>query len=127
MANSGIAHASIYLDLPNADTPPQQNPSPTVKAPEKYLSTAVAFPGNYGTGSVKLSSSDVKDPPIIDPNFLSHPFDKRVAIESVRETLKFINQPLMAKGSIRLAAGPEGESDEDILVRHPYLLVRHEL
>ncbi|KAL8645522.1 MAG: hypothetical protein Q9226_007262 [Calogaya cf. arnoldii] len=106
--------------LLRADTKPfyeivSQTPSPTVKAPEKYLSTAVAFSGNYGTGSVKLSSSDVKDPPIIDPSFLSHPFDKRVAIESVRETLAFLNQPLMTKGSIRLAAGPEGESDDEIL------------
>lgn len=65
---------------------------------------------------MKLSSSDVKDPPIIDPKYLTHPFDKRVAIESVRETVAFLNQPLMAKGSLRFAAGPEGESDEDILV-----------
>ncbi|KAL8772284.1 MAG: hypothetical protein Q9209_002496 [Squamulea sp. 1 TL-2023] len=93
-----------------------QNPSPSVKAPEKYLSTAVAFPGNFATGSVKLSTSDVKDPPVIDPSFLSHPFDRRVAIESVRETLDFLKQPLMAKGSLRFAAGPEGEADDDILV-----------
>ncbi|KAL8991998.1 MAG: hypothetical protein Q9169_007462 [Polycauliona sp. 2 TL-2023] len=92
-----------------------QNPSPSVKAPEKCLSTAVAFPGNYGTGSVKLSSSDVKDPPTIHPNFLSHPFDKRVAIESVREALEFLRQPLMSKGTIRMAAGPEGDTDDDII------------
>ncbi|KAL8886395.1 MAG: hypothetical protein Q9215_005886 [Flavoplaca cf. flavocitrina] len=61
-----------------------QNPSPSVKAPEKYLSTAVAFP----------------------------------AIESVRETLTFLKQPLMAKGSLRFAAGPDGHSDEEILVRN---------
>ncbi|KAL9027105.1 MAG: hypothetical protein Q9196_004327 [Gyalolechia fulgens] len=113
------------LDKPSrelycADTKPMyeivsQNPSPSVKAPDKYLSTAVAFPGNHGTGSIALSSSDPKDPPIINPSFLSHPFDKRLAIESVRETLEFLNKPLMAKGSLRLAAGPEGTSDEEIL------------
>ncbi|KAL9595708.1 MAG: hypothetical protein Q9219_006274 [cf. Caloplaca sp. 3 TL-2023] len=109
-------------DTLQAETKPfyeivSQNPSPSVKAPEKYLSTAVAFPGNYATGSVKLSSSDAKDPPIVNPSFLSHPFDRRVAIESVRETLDFLKQPLMAKGSLRFAAGPEGETDHDILVR----------
>ncbi|KAL8881004.1 MAG: hypothetical protein Q9198_001702 [Flavoplaca austrocitrina] len=95
-----------------------QNPSPSVKAPEKYLSTAVAFPGNHGSGSIRLASLNSNDPPIIDPKFLSHPFDKRVAIESVRETLTFLKQPLMAKGSLRFAAGPDGHSDEEILVRN---------
>ncbi|KAL8875621.1 MAG: hypothetical protein Q9192_009019, partial [Flavoplaca navasiana] len=92
-----------------------QNPSPSVKAPEKYLSTAVAFPGNHGPGSVRLASSNPNDPPIIDPKFLSHPFDRRVAIESVRETLAFLKQPLMAQGSLRFAASPDGDSNEEIL------------
>lgn len=90
-----------------------------MKAPEKYLATATAFPGNHGTGSITLSSSDPKDLPIINPGFLSHPIDKRIAIESVRETLEFLNKPLMAEGSLRLAAGPEGSSDEEILVGNP--------
>ncbi|KAI4179969.1 MAG: hypothetical protein L6R41_007539, partial [Letrouitia leprolyta] len=107
-------------DFLRADTKPffeivSQNPSPSVKAPEKYLATATAFPGNHGTGSITLSSSDPKDLPIINPGFLSHPIDKRIAIESVRETLEFLNKPLMAEGSLRLAAGPEGSSDEEIL------------
>ncbi len=96
---------------------PQQNSSPSVKAPEKYLATAVAFPGNHTTGEVTLQSTSPTDPPNINPYFLTHPFDKRLAIESVRETLKFLNQPLMSKDSTRLAAGPEGDGDEDILVR----------
>ena len=81
----------------------------------------MAFPGNYGTGEIKLGSSNPMDHPIIDPKFLSNPFDKRTAIESVRETLDFLNKPLMAKGLKRFAAAPTGDTDEEILVgkRHP--------
>ena len=77
----------------------------------------MAFPGNHGSGQLKLKYSDPKDHPLIDPKFLAHPFDERVAIESVQETLAFLNRPLMAKGAVRLAAGHTGDSDEEILVR----------
>lgn len=68
-------------------------------------------------GSVKLRSADPKDPPLIDPNFLSHPYDLRVAIESVREALELLDLPDLAKDRVRLATGPTGRSDEEILVR----------
>lgn len=87
-----------------------------MKAPEQYLATAVAFPGTQGTGEVKLHSSDPNEHPVIDPKFLSHAFDRRVAIESVRETLEFLDQPVLAKDQLRLAAGPTGLSDDEILV-----------
>ena len=62
------------------------------------------------------SSPNPKDPPLIDPQFLTHPFDRRVAIESVREALKLLNLEALATDRIRLAAGPRGDSDEDIPV-----------
>lgn len=72
--------------------------------------------GGQAAGEVKLSSGDPKDPPLLDPKFLSHPFDRRVAIESVREVLDFMELPGLAKDQIRLATGPHGRSDEEILV-----------
>lgn len=92
-----------------------QNPSPSVKEPEHYLSTAVAFPATQGTGELNLRSTNAQDPPAINPNFLSHPFDRRLAIESVRETLQFLNIPPLARDQIRMAAGPAGTGDEEIL------------
>ncbi|KAL9132931.1 MAG: hypothetical protein Q9175_005887 [Cornicularia normoerica] len=92
------------------------NPSPTVQAPDKYIGIAAAFEGNYAArGSVTLKSADSKDPPVIDPKFLAEPFDRRVAIEAVRETLKLLDLPHIAKEQVRLAAGPEDRSDEAIL------------
>lgn len=89
-----------------------------MKAPAKYLAIAVAFEGNYtARGSVTLKSADPKDPPVIDPKFLAEPFDRRVAIEAVREGLRFLDLPQIAKDQVRLAAGPEDRSDEAILVR----------
>ena len=88
-----------------------------MQAPDKYLAIAVAFEGNYAArGSLTLKSADPKDPPVIDPKFLAEPFDRRVAIEAVRESLKFLNSPQMSKDQVRLAAGPEDQSDEAILV-----------
>ena len=78
---------------------------------------AAAFEGNFAArGSVTLKSTDPKDPPVIDPKFLAEPFDRRVAIEAVRETLKLLDMPQLAKDQVRLAAGPENQSDEAILV-----------
>ena len=79
---------------------------------------AAAFEGNFvARGSVTLKSTDPKDPPVIDPKFLVEPFDRRVAIEAVRETLKLLDTPQLVKDQVRLAAGPENQSDEAILVR----------
>ena len=92
-------------------------PNPTVKEPEKYLCTMVGFQGGNGSGEVCLRSSDPNDTPTIDPNYLSHPFDRRVAIEAVREALELQDIPSLAKARTGYAAGPKGRTDEDIWVR----------
>ena len=84
-------------------------------APENYLATAVAFMGGQAAGEVKLRSRDPKDPPLINPKFLSHPYGRRVALESMREALEFLDLPNLAKDQVRLAAGPTGRGDEEIL------------
>lgn len=72
--------------------------------------------GFQGTGEVNLRSANPEDPPLIDPKFLSHPYDRRVSIEAVRAALEFLDMPYLAKDQIRLATGPEGRSDEEIFV-----------
>jgi len=66
------------------------------------------------SGSVKLSSADPKDPPIIDPNYCSHPYDRRVAIEATRALMKYARQPVFAEVTDRFLDGPADESDESI-------------
>ena len=72
--------------------------------------------GAETSGTVTLQSTNPKDPPLIDPKFLSHPFDRRVAIESIRDALDFLDQPFLLQDRERLAFGPKGLSDDEILV-----------
>ena len=73
-------------------SPTQHNPTFKVEAPETYLCTALAFMGAQSSGTISLHSTDPSEPPIIDPKFLSHRFDRRVAIECTRDALDFLDQ-----------------------------------
>lgn len=68
-------------------------------------------------GEITLRSSNPSDPPKIDPKLLSHPFDRRVAIEGMRQTMKFLNAPVFKKTTVKLIGCPKSQSDEDIWVR----------
>jgi len=69
----------------------------------------------HSKGEVTLQSSDPKVPLLFNPNFFSHPFDKRAAIEGTREVLKVINSPEFQKDIIAVQEAPKSDSDEDIL------------
>lgn len=66
-------------------------------------------------GTIKLRSSSPADPPLVDLDFLSHPYDRRGMIEAVRAGLSFQNIPKWRIGVTGVAGGPNSESDEDIL------------
>ncbi|KAL8739877.1 MAG: hypothetical protein Q9190_007362, partial [Brigantiaea leucoxantha] len=89
-------------------------PVENIEAPETYIGFLVAFMNAQSTGEITLRSADPKDPPLIDPKFLSHALDKRVAIESMREVLEFTDAPYLAEHQDQLV-GPKGRSDEEIL------------
>lgn len=67
------------------------------------------------TGSVQLQSADPRQPLIFDANYFSHPFDKRVAIESTREVLRVLNSTEFRKDSLGIVNGPASDSEDDIL------------
>ncbi|KAL8865234.1 MAG: hypothetical protein Q9174_006997, partial [Haloplaca sp. 1 TL-2023] len=87
----------------------------SVEAPEKYISTPVSLMSLQSRGTVTLRSNNFADPPNIDPNFLKEPFDKRVAIEAVREAMAFLDSPALKRDHVRFAAEPKSLSDSDIL------------
>jgi choline dehydrogenase-like flavoprotein len=68
-------------------------------------------------GSVTLRSADPKDAPLVDPKYLDHPFDRKVMLELIRETLKFQQESAVSKYLKRYIIGPKSTSDDDILVR----------
>ena len=66
------------------------------------------------TGTVKLQSSDPKVPVIPNPNWFSHPFDRRVAVEATREVLRVMRSPEFQRDTSNID-GPKSDSEEDIL------------
>ncbi|KAG8527105.1 uncharacterized protein KY384_008534 [Bacidia gigantensis] len=128
LKNNNILHSEEYEDLDKSVRESYENkttphyelithlPSPIFKGPDNYIATGVAPMGTLSSGQVKLRSSNPQDPPLIDPKFLSHPFDRRNAIEAVRETLNLLDLPDLRKDRMCFAEGPDGQTDEALLV-----------
>lgn len=66
------------------------------------------------TGSVTLASSDPIAQPVIDLNYLSDPYDRRVAIEAIRDAVAFTRMPAFATVTEKVLDMPEGDSDDKI-------------
>lgn len=67
-------------------------------------------------GEVTLQSSDPKVPLRFNPRFLEHEFDRRVAIESLREVLNFAKTcEAYTKDTVGEILAPKSDSDEDLL------------
>ncbi|KAJ6440108.1 glucose-methanol-choline (gmc) oxidoreductase [Purpureocillium lavendulum] len=66
-------------------------------------------------GEVTLQSADPNVPLKMDPKFLATPFDRRVAIEALREALRIARHESYSKNSVAMLAGPKSDSDEDLL------------
>ena len=71
-------------------------------------------------GTVTLESADPLAAPLIDPKFLTHPYDQRVMIEGVREIMRILSAPVYAGRTIE-KVGPKDDSDEAILVSFRHL------
>lgn len=76
--------------------------------------TIFCFNGQ-GRGEVTLQSSDPKVPLLFDPKFLSSPFDRRVAIETLRAALQLTKREAYTQNHVAEILGPKSESDEDLL------------
>ncbi len=48
-------------------------------------------------GTVRIGSADAADPPKIRPNYLSHPADRQVAIDSIRLTRRICADPVLER------------------------------
>lgn len=67
-------------------------------------------------GTVTLRSADPEAAPLIDPRFLTHPFDRRTAIEAFRELLRYLEAPVWKQKTVRRLAWPRDDTDEEIWV-----------
>ncbi|KAK0611457.1 hypothetical protein B0T14DRAFT_439590 [Immersiella caudata] len=67
-------------------------------------------------GTVELQSADPTVPLLFDPKFLENEFDRRAAIDSLREVLRLAESPAFAKDTVgTIAAPPFNATDEELL------------
>ncbi|ETS87181.1 hypothetical protein PFICI_01009 [Pestalotiopsis fici W106-1] len=85
-----------------------------VKDDEEVFTSCCLLMNPQSRGTVTLKSADPKEAPIIDPKFLTHPFDRRAAIESFRDMLKYLQAPVWKEKTVRNLAWPHDDSDEAI-------------
>ena len=66
-------------------------------------------------GEIRLASPDPETPPIIDPNYLATPEDRRIAVEGLRFTRRIMAAPALAKYQpVEWLPGAELESEEEL-------------
>lgn len=82
--------------------------------PQYLMVTAVGLV-LQSRGTVKLASADPKVPAVVDPAWLSHPFDKRTMISSLRHIMQLFESPAIKSRTLMAASVPKSTSDEDIL------------
>ncbi|PMD48672.1 GMC oxidoreductase [Hyaloscypha variabilis F] len=105
-------HVPIYEIATH--TPPLFVGDYVLQPTDSYL-TALAFvmnPQSYG--EVTLNSADPSDAPRVDPNLLSHPYDRRAMIEAMRKLLEYLEAPVFKQRTVKMIGCPASKSDEDI-------------
>jgi choline dehydrogenase-like flavoprotein len=75
----------------------------------------IANMNSLSEGSVTLASADPNVAPVIDLNYLSHPYDRRVFIEGLRKLIEFSKMPAFEAVTEKRVEGPDGDSDEALL------------
>lgn len=89
----------------------------------KVLTIAVIIMNALSVGSVSLASADPTIPPLIDLNYLSHPYDRRVIIEGLRAATKMSESPSLAAITDRRLEGPPGDADDEAFLEHAKIAV----
>ncbi|KAI1416216.1 GMC oxidoreductase [Hypoxylon sp. FL1857] len=82
----------------------------------QYASVIAGLVATLSTGNVTIRSGDMADAPIINPNWLSHPADKEVAIAAFKRTRQVWEAPAMRPLLVgdEYFPGPDVKTDEQI-------------
>jgi choline dehydrogenase-like flavoprotein len=83
---------------------------------DSYLTVGGVGMNIQSRGTVTLASANPIDAPLIDLHLLDHPFDRRVMIEGVRELLRYLRTPLLARHIKGYLLVPNSDAEDDILV-----------
>jgi choline dehydrogenase-like flavoprotein len=80
-----------------------------------YSAFLVFYLNAQSRGEVTLQSADPDAPLKFDPKFLGSAFDRRVAIESLRQVFRIAKHEGYTKNTDTMMAGPKGDSEEELL------------
>ncbi|KAI0119603.1 putative GMC oxidoreductase [Daldinia grandis] len=80
-----------------------------------YAALLVFLFNAQSRGEVTLQSADPDAALRIDPKFLATAFDRRAAIEALRDALRFVRSEGYARDNVSTITGPASDSDEDLL------------
>jgi choline dehydrogenase-like flavoprotein len=80
---------------------------------ESYFGAICLIMNPQSRGTITLQSSNASAAPLIDPKFLTHPFDRRVLIDGIRETMRLQRAPVFASRTLK-TLGPVNDSDDAI-------------
>ncbi|KAJ5612027.1 GMC oxidoreductase [Penicillium lagena] len=86
---------------------------PIPGAEKGIIQASVILMNAQSSGRVSLKSSDPITPPILELNYLQHPYDRRVYIEAIKKAVDYMfNSDMPVTEQIQ---GPKSTSDNDIL------------
>ncbi|APA10037.1 hypothetical protein sscle_05g048070 [Sclerotinia sclerotiorum 1980 UF-70] len=87
------------------------------KTPYMYAAPAAALVAPLSRGNVTISSTDTADPPLINPNWLSHPADQELAVAAFKRVRELMNTDEMKSITIgsEIFPGLDVSSDAQIL------------
>lgn len=94
-----IEYLSINAHLGYQENPQANQPNDGYN----YASVAIALEAPLSRGTIGISSADTADPPIINPQWLTHPTDQAVAVAAYKRVRELFATPAMR--SIQI--GPE--------------------
>jgi choline dehydrogenase-like flavoprotein len=80
-----------------------------------FISHELLLQNNLSRGTVKLRQSTKGLSTEINPAYLSHPYDKRIAIETIRTALLLARTKAYSGTVVEMVHGPRDEDDESIL------------
>lgn len=80
-----------------------------------YSCLLVFFFNAQTRGEVTLRSADPNEPLHFDPKFLAHPFDRRAAVEALRDAFRIARHEAYVKDNVHELSGPRSDSDEHLL------------
>jgi choline dehydrogenase len=83
-------------------------------ADESYFSFDIIGMNPQSRGEITLKSNNSDDMPLLDFRYLSNQYDQQILVQGIREDLRFLQTPMLAKHFKKFTFAPKSSSEDDI-------------